>query len=51
MSPDFIYIIAQKLLWFLVVLGVLVTFHEFGHFIVARWAGVCLLYTSDAADE
>ncbi len=29
----------------LVALGVLVTFHEFGHF----W--VCLLYTSDAADD
>ena len=43
MSPDFIYVIAQKLLWFLVVLGVLVTFHEFGHFIVARWAGVKVL--------
>jgi regulator of sigma E protease len=25
---------------FLVVLGVLVTFHEFGHYIVARWSGV-----------
>ncbi len=43
MSPDFIYVIAQKLWWFLVVLGVLVTFHEFGHFIVARWAGVKVL--------
>lgn len=43
MSPDLIYIIGQKLWWFLVVLGVLVTFHEFGHFIVARWAGVKVL--------
>ncbi len=43
MSPDLIYVIAQKLWWFLVVLGVLVTFHEFGHFIVARWAGVKVL--------
>ena len=43
MSPDFIYIIGQKIWWFLVVLGVLVTFHEFGHFIVARWAGVRVL--------
>jgi len=43
MSPDLIYVVAQKLWWFLVVLGVLVTFHEFGHFIVARWAGVKVL--------
>ncbi len=43
MSPDIIYIIVQKIWWFLVVLGVLVTFHEFGHFIVARWAGVKVL--------
>lgn len=42
-SPDFIYVVAQKLWWFLIVLGVLVTFHEFGHFIVARWAGVRVL--------
>ncbi|MEC4674427.1 MAG: RIP metalloprotease RseP [Nitrospirota bacterium] len=42
-SPDVIYLFAQKLWWFLVVLGVLVTFHEFGHFIVARWAGVRVL--------
>ncbi len=40
---DSIYLIAQKLWWFLLVLGVLVTFHEFGHFIVARWAGVKVL--------
>lgn len=43
MSPDIIYVVVQKLWWFLVVLGVLVTFHEFGHFIVARWAGVKVL--------
>ncbi len=43
MSPDIIYVVIQKLWWFLVVLGVLVTFHEFGHFIVARWAGVRVL--------
>ena len=43
LSPDFIYVIVQKLWWFLVVLGVLVTFHECGHFIVARWAGVKVL--------
>ena len=28
---------------FLVLLGVLVTFHEFGHYIVARWSGVQIL--------
>ena len=43
MSPDLIYVVVQKIWWFLVVLGVLVTFHEFGHFIVARWAGVKVL--------
>ena len=26
--------------WFLVAVGILVSFHEFGHFIVARWMGV-----------
>lgn len=28
---------------FIAVLGVLVTFHEFGHYIVARWSGVGIL--------
>ena len=32
--------IAQKFLAFIVVLGVLVIFHELGHFAVARWFGV-----------
>jgi len=31
------------LFWFLVALGVLVTFHEFGHYYVARLAGVKVL--------
>ncbi len=31
------------ILWFLLALGVLVTFHEFGHFYVARRAGVKVL--------
>ena len=31
---------------FLLVLGPLVTLHELGHYLVARWFGVCLLYTS-----
>ncbi len=35
--------IAQKLLAFLVVLGVLVVFHELGHFCVARLCGVKVL--------
>ncbi len=35
--------VAQKLLAFLVVLGVLITFHEFGHFWVARLCGVKVL--------
>jgi regulator of sigma E protease len=29
--------------WFLVVLGVLVAFHELGHFLAARWVGVKVL--------
>ncbi|MCB1588925.1 MAG: site-2 protease family protein, partial [Xanthomonadales bacterium] len=29
--------------WFLVAVGILVSFHEFGHFIVARWMGVKVL--------
>ena len=36
MQADFlVYILA-----FLAVLGILVTFHEFGHYIIARWSGV-----------
>ncbi|AQQ68071.1 RIP metalloprotease RseP [Microbulbifer agarilyticus] len=33
----------QTAIWALVALGVLVSFHEFGHFIVARWCGVKVL--------
>ena len=29
--------------WFLVVLGILVAFHELGHFLAARWVGVRVL--------
>ena len=29
--------------WLIVTIGVLVTFHEFGHYIVARWCGVKVL--------
>ena len=35
--------IAIKIAAFLVVLGVLVTFHELGHYLVARWCGVKVL--------
>ncbi|MFZ9895038.1 MAG: site-2 protease family protein, partial [Burkholderiaceae bacterium] len=30
----------NSLVFFLIAVAVLVSFHEFGHFIVARWAGV-----------
>ena len=43
LSPDSIYLFAQKIWWFLIVLGILVTFHEFGHFLAARWVGVKVL--------
>lgn len=42
-SPDVIWIFAQKLWWFVVLLGILIAFHEFGHFLVARLAGVKVL--------
>ena len=42
-SPDAIFVFAQKMWWFLIVLGVLVTFHEYGHFLAARWVGVKVL--------
>jgi regulator of sigma E protease len=42
-SPDMVLAIAQKAFWFVVVLGVLVAFHEFGHFLMARWVGVRVL--------
>ncbi len=42
-SPDAVWLLLQKLWWFLVVLGVLVSFHEFGHFLVARLVGVRVL--------
>ncbi len=42
-SPDAIFVFGQKLWWFLIVLGVLVTFHEYGHFLAARWVGVKVL--------
>ena len=32
--------IVQTIFFFLVTLGLLVTIHEFGHFVIARWSGV-----------
>src|SRR5438105_6416559 len=42
-SPDMIWILTQKVWWFLIVLGVLISFHELGHFLAARWVGVKVL--------
>jgi len=42
-SSDTIWLLLQKAWWFLVVLGVLVAFHELGHFLAARWVGVKVL--------
>ncbi|TAJ06947.1 MAG: RIP metalloprotease RseP [Nitrospirae bacterium] len=42
-SPDTIWVLVQKTWWFLLVLGVLVSFHELGHFLAARWIGVKVL--------
>jgi regulator of sigma E protease len=38
-----VFAVAQKAFWFVIVLGVLVAFHEFGHFLMARWVGVRVL--------
>lgn len=43
LSPDTVLAIMQKAFWFVVVLGVLVAFHEFGHFLMARLVGVRVL--------
>ncbi len=42
-SPDSVWLLLQKAWWFLVVLGILVAFHELGHFLAARWIGVKVL--------
>jgi regulator of sigma E protease len=42
-SPDTVLAVTQKAFWFVIVLGVLVAFHEFGHFLMARWVGVRVL--------
>src|SRR2546427_8895801 len=38
--PDAIWVVSQKVFWFVIVLGVLISFHELGHFLAARWVGV-----------
>ena len=48
-SPDTLWLLLQKAWWFLVVLGVLVAFHELGHFLAARWVGVKVLKFSSAS--
>lgn len=35
--------VIQSVLAFLVTLGILVTIHEFGHYLIARWSGVRIL--------
>lgn len=42
-SADSIWFLLQNAWWFLVMLGVLVTFHELGHFLAARFVGVRVL--------
>ncbi len=42
-SPDTIWVFAQNVWWFLVVLGILIAFHELGHLLAARLAGVRVL--------
>ncbi len=42
-SPETALAIVQKTFWFVVVLSILVAFHEFGHYLMARWVGVRVL--------
>ena len=49
-SPDVVSMLTHWALPFLVVLGVLVAFHEAGHFLAARWVGVKVLKFSSASD-
>jgi len=39
-APHMFHLLLEKVVPFLVVLGILVFVHEFGHYIVARWCGV-----------
>jgi regulator of sigma E protease len=43
MSPDAVWVFLQKAWWFLIVLGVLIAFHELGHFLAARWLNIKVL--------
>jgi regulator of sigma E protease len=43
LSPDSLWLFMRTSWWFLVVLGILVSFHELGHFLAARWIGVKVL--------
>src|SRR5262245_26252318 len=43
LSPDSLWTFMRTSWWFLVVLGILVSFHELGHFLAARWVGVKVL--------
>lgn len=43
LSPDSLWTFMRTSWWFLVVLGILVAFHELGHFLAARWVGVKVL--------
>jgi regulator of sigma E protease len=43
LSPESVWLLMQKTWWFLIVLGILVAFHELGHFLAARWVGVKVL--------
>ncbi|MBI5855010.1 MAG: RIP metalloprotease RseP [Nitrospirae bacterium] len=42
-SPDAVWVVLQKAWWFLIVLGVLIAFHEMGHFLAARWLNIKVL--------
>jgi regulator of sigma E protease len=43
LSPDAVWVFLQKAWWFLIVLGVLIAFHEMGHFLAARWLNIKVL--------
>src|SRR5438093_2554739 len=43
LSPDAVWGFSQTAWWFLVMIGILVSFHELGHFLAARWVGVKVL--------
>ena len=42
-SPDTLSLLMQKAGWFLLMIGILIAFHELGHFLAARWVGVKVL--------